>query len=97
MNLSSPGALDSRLSPRGEAPAHALQVFGGVHACFRSVRGHGNGDAVAMPERAQLFQRLEAFNRRRLQPVIKVQESDAVGVNADMAVSWQPCRRRALI
>ena len=54
-------------------PAHAREVFGGIHACFRGVRTHGNGDAVTVPERAQLFQRLEALYRRRLQPVVRAQ------------------------
>ena len=59
--------------------------------------GHRDGDAVTVPERAQLLQRLEVFYRRRLQPAVKLQEARAIGVNADMAVAWQPRRKRALI
>src|SRR3990172_10495982 len=52
---------------------------------------------MTVPERAQLFQRLEALQRRRFQPVVKVQVARAVGVDANMAVAWQPRRKRALM
>src|SRR6218665_2336388 len=44
--------------------AHPFQVFGRVHARAGGGCGQVHGDAVAMPERPQLFQRLDGFGRR---------------------------------
>src|SRR3990172_5357383 len=50
-----------RMALGAEVPAHALQVFRGIHACLRGVRAHRDRRAVTVPERAQLFQCLESL------------------------------------
>ena len=39
--------------------AHAGEVFWGVHPAWRRLVNHANGDGVAVPQYAQLFQRFD--------------------------------------
>src|SRR5712691_2387893 len=71
----------------------ALQILGRVHARERRVLPHRDRDGVAVPERAQLLQRLELLKRRALEPRIGAQEIGAVGVNTDVPVAREPFRQ----
>src|SRR2546422_7607456 len=72
----------------------AFQIVKRVHAGERRVLPHRDRDGEAMPERAQLFQRLESLERRALEPGIGAQEIGAVGVDTDMPVAREPLRER---
>src|SRR2546427_540071 len=47
----------------GQPGAHPLQIFGGVHAGAWCMGRQVDGDAVAVPQRTQLFQRLQHLGR----------------------------------
>ena len=60
--VAAPAAAGSAGAEQG---AHAGQVFGRVDAGARGVRRHVHGDALAVPEHAQLLQRFGGLQRRR--------------------------------
>ena len=77
---------DSRRSRRGRSNCahagrsrvqrpHALEVLGRVDAGRRRACGDLDDDPVAVPERAQLLERLEALDRRRRQRRKRAQEA----------------------
>ena len=49
----------------------------------------GHRDAVAVAQRAQLLERLEALGRRRRERGVLAQEAHAVGVDADVAIGGE--------
>ena len=53
--------------PSAETCAHPVEVLGRIDAGRRRAVGHLDDDAVAVPERAQLLERLELLDRRRRQ------------------------------
>src|SRR3990167_227861 len=63
-------------------PSHALQVLGGVDAGSGCLRGDVDGNAVAVPERAQLLELLEPLQRCLRQGRKLPQETDAVAIDA---------------
>src|SRR2546426_7805319 len=72
---------------------HAFQILGRINAKKRCILSHRYGDGVAVPERAQLFKRLELLKRRALEPRIGTQEIGAVGINADVPIARKPLRQ----
>src|SRR3954467_2903571 len=66
-----------------EQPTHLFEIFRRVHA-NRVVRGFHGLDANAVFERAQLFQRLGAFERGRLERGEHHQRGAAIRVHADV-------------
>src|ERR1043166_2728098 len=63
-----------------QAP-YPVQVVLRVHTSVRSIGGHQHADAQAMPQHAQLFERLPLFQRRGSEPRVTAQESRAIGVD----------------
>ena len=55
-----------------------------------------HGDGMAMPQDAQLLQRLDGFQRRGGQARIRLQERIAVGIQADMPQRHIACRQAVL-
>ncbi len=64
---------------------HPCQVFGGVDARARRSGGDVYGDAVAVPERAQLLQGLDRLDGCLRQGGKLAQKTDAVAVDANVA------------
>ena len=71
--------------------AHARQVFGRVDADAGRAVADVHGDALAVPEHAQLLERLDLLERAVREPRKAAQEAGPVGVEADVA---QRRRRR---
>ena len=67
-----------------------FQVFRRVHPGVRRIVAHGDRDGKAVPERAQLFERLEPFQRRRCKPRKTRQKARPICVDADVPVTRQP-------
>ena len=65
--------------------AHALQIFGRVHAGAWGTGRQVHRNAVAMPQRTQLLQGFEDFGRRLGQGGELAQKLRTVAVDADMA------------
>src|SRR4051794_41087435 len=78
-----------RLYGAGEPLPDAREVLGGVHARFHRLVPEGDGDPIAVAERAQLLQRLEALRRGVREARVAPQESDAVRVEPDVAKGWE--------
>ena len=78
---------------RRQQPAHLFQIFRRVDA-DRVVGGFDGLDADAVLERAQLLERLGAFERRRLERGQHQQRAAPVGVEADVAVERRPAAAR---
>ena len=74
-------------SGRPSSAAHALQVLGVSTPGAASARDR-HGDAVAVPQRAQLLQRLERSSGAGASADTP-RKRDAVGVDADVAVARQ--------
>ena len=71
--------------PGAERRPHASEVFRGVHARAGCLWRHVHRDAFAVPEHAQLLQRLGLFQRTGRQLGETAQEARAVTVDADVA------------
>src|SRR5688572_29073014 len=77
-----------------EQRPHAGQVLGRVDTRSGPRVAHVHRDALAVPQHAQLLQRLEGFQRARGERREALQEADAIGVDADVA-QWRRCPQRA--
>ena len=75
----------------------AREILLGVDAGWKLVHAHGHADAITMLQRAQLFQRLGAFQRGRLKLRGMAQEAGAISVQTDMAQHWHVLRQAAAI
>src|ERR1044071_6979720 len=64
-----------------------LEVLGRVAAGRSLGFAHGDGDAVAVPQDAELLERLGLLERRWRQRRVALQELDAVSVDAGVAVA----------
>ena len=64
-----------------------------IDAGVRGIFGHHDADAVAMPERAQLFEGFDLLNGGRGEPGVRGQETRPIRVNADMAECRQVRRQ----
>ena len=73
----------------GDERAHALQVLRRIDAGRRRAARDLDDDAVAVPQRAQLLERLEALDRRGRQRGKRRRNADAVGVEAVVAIQRQ--------
>src|SRR5581483_7792066 len=95
MVLSGPAARTLRRSRRRhrEQPAHLRQVLGGI-LLERFVPGFDGLDPDAVLERAQLLERLRAFERRRFERGEHQQGAAAIAVQADMSVHGRPAAAR---
>src|SRR5258706_2395537 len=72
---------------------NAFKVLDSVNAGERRILSHCDGDGVAVPKRAQLFERLELLERRAFEPRIVAQEIGAVGINADVPIAGKSLRQ----
>ena len=68
---------------------HAFQVFRSIDPWHRCCIGNRDGDDVAMPERAQLLQRLEALERGRRELGLDVEKGATIRVQTDMPICRQ--------
>ena len=66
---------------------HAGEVFRGVDAGVRRGRRHRHADFVAVPQRTQLLQRFEFFERRRGELRIACEKPGTVGIDPQMTVN----------
>src|SRR5436189_4354917 len=73
---------------------HSLEVLRRIDARRNVGFAHQHGDAMAVPQRAQLLERLGALDRRRRQRRVCAQEAHAVGVDAGVAITRR-CRMLA--
>ena len=73
------------------------QVGLGVHPAGRCLAGDGNADLVAVPQCAQLFQRLDLLDGGGCQLAIGAQEAGAVGIDADVAQHGHVCWKLYLV
>src|SRR5687768_545130 len=72
-----------------EHAPHAREIVGGIDARMRSGSSNGDPDAMAVPQRAQLFEGFESLERRRCELGIGREKRGAVRVNSDVAVGRQ--------
>jgi len=79
--------------PRGQTAPSAFEVLDSVNAGERRILSHCDGDGVAVPQRAQLLERLELLERRAFEPRIGAQEIGAIGINADVPIAGSPSGR----
>src|SRR5262249_6744031 len=79
----------SRARSSSETAPHAPQVRGGVDPRMRRAERDRHGDAIAVCQRAQLLERLEALDGRRRKAGKPLEDPRAVGVDAEMAVDGQ--------
>ena len=70
------------------------QIVGGVHTGRRGRATYQYGDAVAMPERAQLLQSLEKLDGRRFEQRKGFEKAGPVGIDAHVPVNRQAGRDR---
>src|SRR6185312_9856704 len=86
------GTLASQSSVAEQA-AHPLQILRRIDAGAGGMRRDMHSDPVAMPECAQLLQRLGVFNGRGRKLGESAQEAGAIAVDTDMLQRrqrWQP-------
>src|SRR4051812_47401332 len=72
---------------------HRLEIFRRVDARRGLALAHHHRDAMAVPQRAQLLERLGPLERRRLHRRVALEEGGAIGVQADMPVPGAPALR----
>lgn len=83
------------LWPLAQQAAHAFQVLRRVDAGAGRLAADVHRDALAMPQHAQLLQRLAALQRRRRQRGKAAQKGRAIGIKADVAQRRRVIRRQA--
>ena len=71
-----------------------LQILQRVHPGRGRFGANRYCDAIAMPEGAQLLQRLELLSRRRRKAAVLAQKTGAIRVQADMPVVGTLARQR---
>ena len=82
-------AYTSDVADRGKhlykQQARPVQIFWRIHAQTRRLVGEVHRDSVAVPQRAQLFQRLQLLKWRRSQGWELPQKTDAIGIDSHVA------------
>jgi hypothetical protein len=66
-------------------PAHPIQILGRVDAARGGFLAQVDGDRLAVPEHAELFERLDRLDRSGFELRESLEETQSIGVEPDVS------------
>ena len=86
--------MPAGLCAAGKQRSDACEIIGRIDSGMRLGGNNADTDAVAVPKRAQLLERLELLKGRRCKARKAGKKVTAIGINANVPENRHACRNR---